>query len=182
MSPSPVSSRRRHHCCRHAYALSRRCRPSLVVVVADLPLKTASRDGERQEAESSRDDENGWIDKETKSQPNFTLSPLPSLSLPLPNSPPNSTNRRSPISLLEATSCFSNFGVAIWQSSRTLAPASRFHRVLRFPLRVQLRLRLHLSVQETQQRKATGHHVLLYYPVTFQMTCRTACSTVSGVQ
>ncbi|GMN32794.1 hypothetical protein TIFTF001_003834 [Ficus carica] len=47
-------------------------------------------------------------------QPDFTLSPLPSFSLTLPNSPPNPTNRGSPISLPEATPCFSNSGTAIW--------------------------------------------------------------------
>ncbi|GMN44555.1 hypothetical protein TIFTF001_013754 [Ficus carica] len=113
LSPSPVSSRRHHHCCCHAYALSCQCRLSLVVIVAGLPLKTVSCDCERQEVKSSRDDENGWIDGETRSQPDFTLSPLPSLSLSLPNSHPNSTNQGSPISLLDATSCFSNSGAAI---------------------------------------------------------------------
>ncbi|GMN62443.1 hypothetical protein TIFTF001_031518 [Ficus carica] len=56
-----------------------------------------------------------------------SLSPLPSLSLSLPNSLPNPTNQRSSISLPKATPCFSDFGAAIRQSFQAPALVSQFN-------------------------------------------------------
>ncbi|GMN37604.1 hypothetical protein TIFTF001_006969 [Ficus carica] len=76
----------------------------VVVALPGLSLTSANHDGERLEAKSSSDGKNGRRSADGGPFPvPISLSPLP-----LPNSSPNPTNRRSPISLLEATPCFSD--------------------------------------------------------------------------